>query len=1684
MKDVLLWRRLGEPTIDPDELLEDLHSLARRSLAARGVFWGQLETCVAHEDARIRACAAAILAGASGSVAWRHLVRLSDDPDENVRTAALTAARRSAEDDGLRWTHFAFHARADVRRAAVEHRPDKFPRHLLLPLIVDPTCEALIRADLTSLLNAGRGIPMLLDLVDAGRLEHEAARRAIIDLDWAANLVAIVGAIGGGEVIPEHDGTFASILSHLVIERPSTGLERLFELFWTERSTLFASIACAYRDGATTPKIEDIVTWAIARVGRRRGKWDCEVLALAAAALPALLADAKIALPMRIDAARILASLNNKAKSDDPLAELSEVYDNDDFLDVRVLLGLITRARLHPSVLLHRYLDATRLADAIVADPGSGAALLAAPPIASVRPFYDQVIDQLFHRSNWNDPGLLVHLAQHLPSRYLARIAVIAAEAPSSMVKAVDALIDGDLAGTVRRADSVRQRIYDTFGPALAEHALGPYLARMTAREDTVESELALMLFCETAKLAGDALLPVIRSLHTPGVFGLMRLIDATDYFPMDQRYVTARLLVKHHDSRVQRWAGEVLHPQTESVTQIEAPRDRVEPTPLPYELLARIQTSRGADLVRALQATFTQPYSGLCSAVSGRATPPEPDLEICAALLACHDEPEAVCEAFERFASSDPGPDFLRQLDVVMVKRCAYSKSTPWLGNAWLYLWEQRLASFSVTVLDANHGFQPVLERSMKFASPLIREQVWSAVARQFGIWRARDRSQLELHCRATFVPFIVDQLVEIGRPAAQLLVTVNKSGLHRSVMQRARSSVVGMLGDLPKSVRDVLGLWFDTEGAPAAAAKTAFRVAADTPVDQIASEIDVDRLRRLCGSEDPKVVAAAAKRLNIIGEIGHMALILAMRDGPAIPRLIAGEVASWSDGPALTEARSIVSEPACLPELRFTIGLFLMERGEIGLFDDVATAACEVTGRSWLTRRDMERIDALIMNPRRRSIAFATSPHFEAYVSSVEWLLGTDDDDAAVIDALRRFLLCGTDRLRRHRIGAARRLRRVGDWTGYVLLFEQYVMRKEGGDEDVRRGRYFADAPEGLMLPTARATAIAGVQGAEHEAIDWLVSAPPTGGREEALLHLLENLHKAPSHNRILSKLRPRWSREVKLKRLAETFAWGVKQSQRLTGKLFGIQMIGGDALGYTRLQSRTINVTPLPILRGERNGRTAVRGLILHELGHHLYHADPASLDVWKIADGRGMARVLNLVADEHLERNLRAFEEEAGNSLKVLAAYAFQHADREMNAASLLDRLGLHAFGVLVRAKVGVARNPGCVTIRVGSIMRELEHAGSSFARFCRALRMGLGNRHGDPRVDEALSLFRTKDFRKLDTAGLWEITLKLYEIFRDEVQLISVFDTHEVVAGDSTEQRIRGEGITNDDVQRAVDEINRRRDGRRDSGSDPSRTQVNRDAATAFDRITEVVPVASLPDQHRANVRRVKRASRQMREFLERMGVRLEAQRFRVSGRALDRTRIASAVLRSDPRILLRRVPVHRTDLFLGVVIDCSGSMSVGENMERAKLFGTMLAEASRGMRNVDARFFGFTDSVIYDAGDSNRCGVSGLVAGGGNNDAAALHHASREAMRSGRKAKLLVMISDGAPTECSVASLTALAHDLTTKRGVCCAQIAVRPLDDICFPHYVEVDDGDVDAAVRRFGGIVARLVGRTIASA
>jgi hypothetical protein len=228
---------------------------------------------------------------------------------------------------------------------------------------------------------------------------------------------------------------------------------------------------------------------------------------------------------------------------------------------------------------------------------------------------------------------------------------------------------------------------------------------------------------------------------------------------------------------------------------------------------------------------------------------------------------------------------------------------------------------------------------------------------------------------------------------------------------------------------------------------------------------------------------------------------------------------------------------------------------------------------------------------------------------------------------------------------------------------------------------------------------------------------------------------------------------------------------------------------------------------------------------------------------------------------------------------------------------------------------------------------------------------------------------------------------------------------------------------------------------------------------------------------------VQSSIRSLRRFLLSLG-QAEQESFGMrQGRRLDPARVRRLAVLNDPAVAVGHFIQPGADLFLGVCVDCSGSMVLDDRMDKALTFAALLMEAARKLEGVDCRVRGFEDELIWDAGSPGSTRLAGLKPGGGNNDAGALLAMARLALRSSRKHRLLVMISDGFPTECSLDSLRNLVQVLNKRYGIVSAQVAVAPMEPerVAFSDFTDLTEHSIPLSVRLFGRMVQRLLMRQV---
>src|SRR5262245_41525947 len=107
MRDLDIWRRL----VARCATVEDVHALATLPIERRVAYLAHVLPLVVDGDPAMRAAALRVLGGARGVEGVRAMVTRLDDPEAEVRLAALEALRQVARDAPYRYVHALFHPR-------------------------------------------------------------------------------------------------------------------------------------------------------------------------------------------------------------------------------------------------------------------------------------------------------------------------------------------------------------------------------------------------------------------------------------------------------------------------------------------------------------------------------------------------------------------------------------------------------------------------------------------------------------------------------------------------------------------------------------------------------------------------------------------------------------------------------------------------------------------------------------------------------------------------------------------------------------------------------------------------------------------------------------------------------------------------------------------------------------------------------------------------------------------------------------------------------------------------------------------------------------------------------------------------------------------------------------------------------------------------------------------------------------------------------------------------------------------------------------------------------------------------------------------------------------------------------------------------------------------------------------
>jgi hypothetical protein len=167
---------------------------------------------------------------------------------------------------------------------------------------------------------------------------------------------------------------------------------------------------------------------------------------------------------------------------------------------------------------------------------------------------------------------------------------------------------------------------------------------------------------------------------------------------------------------------------------------------------------------------------------------------------------------------------------------------------------------------------------------------------------------------------------------------------------------------------------------------------------------------------------------------------------------------------------------------------------------------------------------------------------------------------------------------------------------------------------------------------------------------------------------------------------------------------------------------------------------------------------------------------------------------------------------------------------------------------------------------------------------------------------------------------------------------------------------------------------------------------------------------------------------------------------------------------------------QHAEVFVGVLLDTSASMKTDGRLPRAVRAAALVAECLRECPYVESMFLGFNQNV-YLCGTHDEHSLGSLEPAGKTNEAAALDYLRQHFLSMPRRRKVVLVLSDGLPTACSVESVRWLVRSLEKELGVRCLHGALSSTGHPAYQRRVDLT-GEINAGLlRAFGRSVAALL-------
>lgn len=260
---------------------------------------------------------------------------------------------------------------------------------------------------------------------------------------------------------------------------------------------------------------------------------------------------------------------------------------------------------------------------------------------------------------------------------------------------------------------------------------------------------------------------------------------------------------------------------------------------------------------------------------------------------------------------------------------------------------------------------------------------------------------------------------------------------------------------------------------------------------------------------------------------------------------------------------------------------------------------------------------------------------------------------------------------------------------------------------------------------------------------------------------------------------------------------------------------------------------------------------------------------------------------------------------------------------------------------------------------------------------------------------------------------------------------------------------------------------------------PASDYKNKKLETSFPPIEKVHKLMPDAAKNCEVVQRIRKYAVVVRTYFRRYEDEREMEEQLRSGRRILGSGLLKLAMYGENRIFRDQRVIdleNYNGVHVSVLIDTSASMGKDGRLDRAKDAAALLAECFCDCKDIESLFIGYNQNV-YLCGTHDAHSFVSLAPAGKTNEAGALDFLKKQFGLMSRRNKLVVVLSDGLPTSCSVESVRLLVNEMSTRFGFTFLYGALSKEVHPAYRLRLNLQAGNWSSNLISFGKAIARLV-------